>query len=198
MDDQEEDITQFEPLNLYGWSKHKFDMLAKERGWFEKITGLKYFNVYGPNEEHKGDMRSVVSKAYEQITTSGKMTLFKSHRPEYRHGEQKRDFLYVKDAVQMTLWLAQNQGATGIFNLGNGLARTWIDLGMSIFSALNMEPRIEFVEMPEILRNKYQYFTQAKIEKLKKQGFDQSLFSLEEAVADYVRNYLVPDLRLGA
>lgn len=198
MDDQEEDISQFEPLNLYGWSKHKFDMLAKERGWFEKITGLKYFNVYGPNEEHKGDMRSVVSKAYEQIATSEKMTLFKSHRPEYRDGEQKRDFLYVKDAVQMTLWLAQNQEATGIFNLGNGLARTWIDLGMAIFSALNMEPRIEFVEMPEILRDKYQYFTQAKIEKLKKQGFNRSLFSLEEAVADYVKNYLAPDLRLGA
>jgi len=140
----------------------------------------------------------LVSKAYEQIATSEKMTLFKSHRPEYRHGEQKRDFLYVKDAVQMTLWLAQNQGATGIFNLGNGLARTWIDLGMAIFSALNMEPRIEFVEMPKILRDKYQYFTQAKIEKLTNQGFDRNLFSLEEAVADYIKNYLAPDLRLGA
>lgn len=197
MDDQEEDLKKFKPLNLYGWSKHNFDLLAKERGWFDKITGLKYFNVYGPNEEHKGDMRSVVSKAYQQIAQTGKMSLFKSHRSEYQDGEQKRDFLYIKDAIQMTLWLTQNKGATGLFNLGNGLARTWLDLGRSIFSALKKDPNIEFVEMPEILRDKYQYFTQAKIEKLRAHGYKNNLFSLEDAVGDYVCNYLIPDLKLG-
>ena len=198
MDDQDQDLEKFQPLNLYGWSKHKFDLIAKERGWFDKITGLKYFNVYGPNEEHKGDMRSVVSKAYQQIVDNGKMTLFKSYRPEYLDGEQKRDFLYIKDAVQMTLWLAQNEGATGLFNLGNGLARTWLNLGKSIFSALKLDEQIEFVDMPEILKDKYQYFTQAKIEKLRIQGYKYDLFSLEDAVKDYVCNYLESNQRLGA
>jgi ADP-L-glycero-D-manno-heptose 6-epimerase len=198
MDDKDDDLEKFQPLNLYGWSKHKFDLLAREEGWLDRITGLKYFNVYGPNEEHKGDMRSVVSKAYEQITESGRMTLFKSHRPEYRDGEQKRDFLYVKDAVRMTLWLAENEQATGLFNLGNGTARTWLDLGNSIFSALGQESNIEFVDMPEILRDKYQYFTEATIEKLRSCGYRDNLFSLEESVSDYVTGYLVPDRRLGA
>lgn len=198
MDDKEEDLEKFRPLNLYGWSKHKFDLLAREEGWLDRIAGLKYFNVYGPNEEHKGDMRSVVSKAYEQIANTGRMTLFRSHRPEYRDGEQKRDFLYVKDAVRMTLWLAENEQATGLFNLGNGTARTWLDLGNSIFSALGQEPNIEFVDMPEILKDKYQYFTEATIEKLRSCGYGDNLFSLEEAVSDYVTGYLVPDRRLGA
>ena len=198
MDDRDEDIEKFQPLNLYGWSKHNFDLLAKENGWFDSITGLKYFNVYGPNEEHKGDMRSVVSKAYKQIKDSQSMSLFKSHRPEYHDGEQKRDFLYIKDAVHMTLWLTENPSSTGLFNLGNGLARTWLDLGNSIFAALKLNAKIDFVEMPEILRDKYQYFTQATIEKLRSQGFENKLFSLEDAVNDYVRNYLVPDLRLGS
>ena len=198
MDDKEDDLEKFQPLNLYGWSKHKFDLLAQEEGWLDRIIGLKYFNVYGPNEEHKGDMRSVVSKAYEQIAGTGRMTLFNSHRSEYRDGEQKRDFLYVKDAVRMTLWIAENEQATGLFNLGNGTARTWLDLGNSIFSALGKEPNIEFVDMPEILRDKYQYFTEATIEKLRSCGYRDNLFSLEEAVSDYVTGYLVPDRRLGA
>lgn len=198
MDDREDDLDKFEPLNLYGHSKHKFDLLARDEGWLDRITGLKYFNVYGPNEEHKGDMRSVVSKAYEQIDQTGRMTLFRSHRTEYRDGEQKRDFLYVKDAVRMTLWLAGNEQATGLFNLGNGTARTWLDLGNSIFSALGQEPNIEFVDMPEILKDKYQYFTEATIEKLRSCGYRDNLFSLEEAVNDYVTSYLVPDRRLGA
>ena len=198
MDDKDEEIEKFQPLNLYGWSKHKFDLLAREEGWLDQITGLKYFNVYGPNEEHKGDMRSVVSKAYEQIAETGRMTLFRSHRPDYRDGEQKRDFLYVKDAVRMTLWLAENEQAKGLFNLGNGTARTWLDLGSSIFSALGQEPNIEFVDMPEILRDKYQYFTEATIKKLRSCGYGDDLFSLEEAVSDYVTAYLAPDRRLGA
>ncbi len=198
MDDQDEDLEKFTPLNLYGWSKHKFDLLAQENGWLDQIVGLKYFNVYGPNEEHKGDMRSVVSKAYEQIASTGEMTLFKSHHPDYRDGEQMRDFLYVKDAVLMSIWLAETPSANGLFNLGSGEARTWLDLGKSIFAALQSDDHIRFVEMPEILRDKYQYFTEAKIGKLKSAGYPNSLFSLEDAVKDYVTQYLVPDLRLGA
>jgi ADP-L-glycero-D-manno-heptose 6-epimerase len=197
MNDQDEDLEKFTPLNLYGWSKHKFDLLAQKNGWLEQIVGLKYFNVYGPNEEHKGDMRSVVSKAYEQIATTGEMTLFKSHHPNYRDGEQMRDFLYVKDAVLMTVWLAETSHANGLFNLGSGKARTWFDLGKAIFSALAREDNIRFVEMPEILRDKYQYFTEANIDKLRTVGYQNELFSLEEAVKDYVTQYLVPDHRLG-
>ena len=198
MDDRDEDIEKFQPLNLYGWSKQKFDILAQKNGWFDSIVGLKYFNVYGPNEEHKGDMRSVVSKAYREISETKKMSLFKSYHPDYLDGEQKRDFLYVKDAVQMTIWLTQNCKSSGLFNLGNGTARTWLDLGNAIFRGLNIEPDINFIEMPQMLRDKYQYFTQATIEKLKSHGYNYELFSLEEAVSDYVRNYLVPDMKLGA
>ena len=198
MNDQDEDLEKFTPLNLYGWSKHKFDLLAQKNGWLEQIVGLKYFNIYGPNEEHKGDMRSVVSKAYEQIATTGEMTLFKSHHPDYRDGEQMRDFLYVKDAVLMTVWLAETSHANGLFNLGSGKARTWLDLGKAIFSALAREDNIRFVEMPEILRDKYQYFTEANIDKLRAVGYQNELFSMEEAVKDYVTQYLVPDHRLGA
>jgi len=198
MDDQDLDLAKFHPLNLYGWSKHKFDLLAKENQWLEHIVGLKYFNVYGPNEEHKGDMRSVVSKAYEQIASTGEMTLFKSYHPDYGDGEQMRDFLYVKDAVLMTIWLAESTRASGLFNLGNGQARTWLDLGHSIFSALGTDSNIRFIEMPEILRDKYQYFTEAKIDKLRHAGYSNELFALEDAVKDYVTQYLVPNRRLGS
>ena len=198
MDDQDLDLAKFQPLNLYGWSKHKFDLLAKENQWLEHIVGLKYFNVYGPNEEHKGDMRSVVSKAYEQIASTGEMTLFKSYHPDYGDGEQMRDFLYVKDAVLMTIWLAESTRANGLFNLGNGQARTWLDLGHSIFSALGTDSNIRFIEMPEILRDKYQYFTEAKIDKLRHAGYTAELFALEDAVKDYVTQYLVPGRRLGS
>ena len=197
MDDEDEDLQKFKPLNLYGWSKHKFDLIAQENGWLDHMVGLKYFNVYGPNEEHKGDMRSVVSKAYEQIASTGEMTLFKSYNPDYEDGKQMRDFLYVKDSVLMTLWLAENKNANGLFNLGNGQARTWLDLGRGIFSALGTEDNIRFVEMPEILRDKYQYFTEAKTAKLRKVGYRNELFALEDAVKDYVTQYLVPDRRLG-
>ena len=198
MDDQDMDLAKFQPLNLYGWSKHKFDLKASENGWLNHIVGLKYFNVYGPNEEHKGDMRSVVSKSYEQIVSTGEMTLFKSHHPDYGDGRQMRDFLYVKDAVLMTIWLAESNKANGLFNLGNGQARTWLDLGHSIFSALGTGPNIRFIEMPEILRDKYQYFTEAKIDKLRHAGYTNELFALEDAVKDYVTQYLVPNRRLGS
>ena len=198
MDDEDEDLQKFNPLNLYGWSKHKFDLIAQENNWLDHIVGLKYFNVYGPNEEHKGNMRSVVSKAYEQIASSGEMTLFTSHNPDYQDGEQMRDFLYVKDSVLMTIWLAEASHTQGLFNLGNGRARTWLDLGRAIFSALGKEENIRFVEMPKTLRDKYQYFTEAKIEKLRRAGYTNELFDLEDAVRDYVTQYLVPDQRLGS
>ena len=198
MSDQNSDIGKLQPLNLYGWSKHKFDLLAKKRAWDKNIAGLKYFNVFGPNEEHKGLMRSVVSKAYQQICETGKMTLFKSHHPDYEDGKQMRDFLYVKDAVNMTLWLASNEKVNGLFNLGSGQARTWLDLGHSIFKALNQTPNIEFLDMPEILREKYQYFTEANIEKIRSAGFNLPLFTLETGVIDYVQQYLQKGKRLGA
>ena len=197
MDDENQDIEKYSPLNLYGWSKQNFDIYAKQQGYLDSIVGLKYFNGYGPNEEHKGDMRSVVSKAYQQIQKTGEMPRFKCHRPDFKDGQQMRDFLYVKDAVCMTLWLTQNDSANGLFNLGSGRARSWLDLAHAIFSALNMEPNIRFIDMPETLQNKYQYFTEAKVQKLESNGFPVRLFSLEDAVKDYVTNYLVPDRRLG-
>ncbi|MDG1139511.1 MAG: ADP-glyceromanno-heptose 6-epimerase [Opitutales bacterium] len=198
MSDQEPDIRKLQPLNLYGWSKHKFDLIAKERSWDDHIAGLKYFNVFGPNEEHKGHMRSVVSKAYQQICETGKMTLFKSHHPDYEDGKQMRDFLYVKDAVKMTIWLASDEQVNGLFNLGSGQARTWLDLGYSIFKAINQNPNIEFLDMPEILREKYQYFTEANIQKIRSAGYNQPLLSLEQGVMDYVQQYLQKGERLGA
>jgi len=166
---------------------------AKQRGILDSLVGLKYFNVFGPNEGHKKEMRSLVRKAFEQVQQTGKIQLFKSYRPEYAHGEQRRDFLYVKDAVEMTLSLAVNPSARGLFNLGSGQARTWNELASAVFSALKTPPRVEFIEMPETLRGKYQYFTEANIEKLLATGYKGPKFSLEEGVADYVQNYLLAE-----
>jgi ADP-L-glycero-D-manno-heptose 6-epimerase len=182
---------------MYGYSKHLFDLHAKREGWLPSIVGLKYFNVYGPNEDHKADMRSLVHKACGQILATGKVQLFKSHRPDYQHGEQMRDFLYVKDAIRMTLHLAETSSAGGLFNLGSGKAHTWIELATAIFSALGKAPNIEFIDMPEHLQSKYQYYTCADIAKLRASGFTQDITALTEAVRDYVQGYLVPNLRLG-
>jgi ADP-L-glycero-D-manno-heptose 6-epimerase len=187
----EADLRDLRPLNAYGYSKHLFDLYAQRTGLAEHICGLKYFNVFGPNEDHKGDMRSIVHKAYEQIRESGSVRLFKSHRPEYRDGEQQRDFIYVKDAVDMTLFLAES-GAVGLYNVGSGTARTWLDLVSPIFRALELPERIEFVEMPLHLRGKYQYYTRARIERLRLAGYDRPVAPLADAVTDYVINYLVP------
>jgi ADP-L-glycero-D-manno-heptose 6-epimerase len=198
MDDRDEDLARLHPLNPYGDSKHDFDREAQRLGWLDRIVGLKYFNVFGPNEDHKGDMRSVVHKACGQIVATGRVQLFKSHRPDYADGEQRRDFLYVKDAVEMTLHFAEGGAqAHGLFNLGSGEARTWLELVRAVFAALGREPRIEFIDMPPVLRDKYQYFTQADISKLRASGYPRPITPLAEAVADYVRNYLVPDRRLG-
>ncbi len=163
----------------------------------DKVAGLKYFNVYGPNEYHKGDMRSVVNKAFDQIESTGKVRLFKSRNPEYKDGEQKRDFIYIKDAVDMTLFFLNNKDKNGLFNIGSGKARTWNDLVTAIFKAMNKPVNIEYIELPEYLAEKYQYFTEANLEKLKKAGYSKSKFTLEEGVTDYVKNYMLKNKYLG-
>ena len=197
LSDKSTQLSQLRPLNLYGYSKHLFDIYAQHKGLLDKIVGLKYFNVFGPNENHKGDMRSVVNKAFHQISKSRNVKLFKSYRPEFKDGEQKRDFLYVKDAVAMTLFLAEEKDKAGIFNIGSGTAITWKNLVSPIFQAMNLEEKIEFIEMPEHLRSKYQYFTQADISRLQENGYNTSITEIFSAVGDYIKNYLIPDKHLG-
>jgi ADP-L-glycero-D-manno-heptose 6-epimerase len=187
----EADLHTLRPLNAYAYSKQLFDLYAQRTGLDQRACGLKYFNVFGPNEDHKGEMRSVVQKAYEQIRESGSVRLFKSYRPEYRDGEQQRDFIYVKDAVEMTLHLAES-GAAGLFNVGTGRPHTWLELVRPIFHALELPERIEFVDMPPQLRGKYQYSTCARMARLRATGYDRPLTPLADAVTDYVTNYLVP------
>lgn len=191
----EADLHSLRPLNGYAYSKHLFDLYAQRTGLEREICGVKYFNIFGPNEDHKGEMRSIVVKAYEQIRESGGVRLFKSYRPEYRDGEQQRDFLYVKDAAEMTLHLAESE-ATGLFNVGSGTPHTWLELVRPIFVALEMPERIEFIEMPEQLRGKYQYHTCARMERLRDTGYDRPATPLSDAVTDYVINYLVPQRAL--
>lgn len=197
MDDLSGDLSAWRPLNAYGYSKQIFDLHAQSEGYLRRVVGLKYFNIFGPNEEHKGDMRSVVSKAWRQIEDTGQVRLFKSYHPEYPDGGQKRDFLYVKDAVAMTLHLGAARKAGGLFNIGSGHAHTWLDLVHPIFEAMGREPRIEFVDMPESLRSQYQYFTQADITKLKSTGYDGGVTALRDAVLDYVSEYLIPRRHFG-
>jgi len=198
MDDKDPALEQLRPLNMYGYSKHLFDLWAKTQGVLDKIVGIKYFNVFGPNEGHKADMRSLVNKAFQQIQTTNRVQLFKSHRPDYRDGEQMRDFLYVKDAVEMTLHFAESASHLGgIYNFGSGEANTWKTLALAIFSAMGREPAIDFIEMPAALRGKYQYYTKADISKLRDSGYTKSMTPLESAVADYVKNYLIPAKQLG-
>ncbi len=197
MNETEPNLARFRPLNMYGYSKHLFDLHASREGWLNRVVGLKYFNIFGPNEGHKDDMRSLVHKSYAQALETGVIRLFKSYKPEFRDGEQMRDFLYVKDAVAMTLHLAAQPTAGGLFNIGSGEARTWVELATAVFRALDREPRIEFIEMPDALRGKYQYFTQADIGKVRAAGYGEPVTPLADAVADYVRNYLIPGTALG-
>jgi ADP-L-glycero-D-manno-heptose 6-epimerase len=180
------------PLNMYGYSKHMFDLWALQQNLFKQIVGLKYFNVYGPYEEHKGDMRSVVIKSYEQISVTGGVKLFKSYRPEYKNGEQKRDFIYVKDTVDVTLHFAlEHRAVGGLFNCGTGEARSWNDLAKAVFAAMGKKPQIEYIDMPPALRGKYQYFTQADVSKLRRAGgYTKPFTSLEAGAKDYVQQYL--------
>jgi ADP-L-glycero-D-manno-heptose 6-epimerase len=180
-------IQELRPLNMYGYSKQMVDLWARKHGHFDHVVGLKYFNVYGPYEDHKGDMRSMVHKAWGQIRKTGKVQLFKSYRPEFADGEQMRDFVYVKDAVAVTLYFLEHREKSGLFNCGTGQARSWKDLMNAVFVAMKVKPDIEFVEMPEILRGKYQYFTQADVAKLRGAGYTAPFMSLEDAVLDYVK-----------
>ncbi len=197
MDDRETQLEKFRPLNPYGDSKQQFDLYAKQQGLLDSIVGLKYFNVFGPNEGHKGEMRSLVNKAYGQILETGKIRLFKSYRPDFKDGEQKRDFLYIKDAVKMSLHLAANPKANGLFNIGSGEAHTWIELANAVFEAMGRPPKIEFIEMPEAIRPNYQYFTKAEIKKLRDAGYKDKVTPLREAISDYVKNYLMKNETLS-
>jgi len=183
-------IPKLAPLNPYGMSKQRFDLWALDSGIIDRIAGVKYFNVYGPGEDHKGDMRSVVNKAHAQVTRTGELTLFKSYNPDYADGEQVRDFVYVRDAVAVTLFFHDNPGVSGIYNCGSGEARSWLDLGRAVFAAMGKGPRIRFVEMPGAIRARYQYHTQADLSRLRAAGYAARFMSLEEGVSDYIRNHL--------
>ena len=195
--DEDSQLPLLRPMNMYGYSKQLFDLWALRQGLLSKMAGIKYFNVYGPNEQHKGEMRSLVLKAYEQISATGTLRLFKSHRPEYSDGEQLRDFIYVKDAAAMTLHFLQATEANGIFNVGGGTTVSWNRLAGAVFSAMGRAINIEYIDMPESIRNTYQYLTCAETAKIRASGYSAPVTTVEEAVSDYIRNYLVPDKRLG-
>ncbi|MBI3251801.1 MAG: ADP-glyceromanno-heptose 6-epimerase [Candidatus Omnitrophica bacterium] len=181
------------PLNPYGRSKLDFDRWAIENGLEKKITGFRYFNVYGPNETHKGHMRSLVHKGFEQIRSTGRLRLFKSYRREYPDGGQKRDFVYVKDALDAMLWFYDHPGVKGIYNLGSGRAQTWNELAAAIFKSLGKKPSVEYIEMPDDIKGQYQYFTEADLTKFRKAGCPTRFQKLDEGVGDYVRNYLLKE-----
>jgi ADP-L-glycero-D-manno-heptose 6-epimerase len=189
--DDENTVYQLKPLNPYGESKNEFDKwaLEQERSPFF-WAGLKFFNVYGPNEYHKARMASVIYHSFHQIKNTGGMKLFKSHNPAFRNGEQMRDFVYVKDVVEACIFLMHHRKNAGIYNLGSGKARTFLDLTRAVFKALNLEENISFVDTPKDIRDKYQYFTEANMNKLRSIGFTHQFHTLEEGVNDYVKNYL--------
>jgi len=188
--DDHEGIDRLGPLNMYGYSKQLFDLWAKDANVLDRIVSLKFFNVFGPNEYHKDDMKSVICKAHAQILETGALKLFKSYRDEYPDGGQRRDFVYIKDCVDIMAWFLENPDKGGIFNVGTGTARTWNDLARAVFAAMDREPDIEYIPMPEAIRDKYQYFTQADMGKLRETGYDGEMTSLEDGAKDYVQNYL--------
>jgi len=192
-DDEHELSEKLKPLNPYGISKNEFDKwVLHQTGqnhppfW----AGLKFFNVYGPNEYHKGRMASVIFHAFNQIKNTGVVRLFKSHRPDFKDGKQLRDFIYVKDVIKVCYWLMENQPASGIYNLGTGKARSFEDLANATYGGMNLQPQIQFIDMPEDIREKYQYFTEANMQKLKGVGYTEEFYSLEKGVNDYVTKYL--------
>ena len=190
-EDDEMKIEKLRPLNPYGESKNEFDKWAlKQKIAPPYWVGLKFFNVYGPNEYHKGRMASVIFHAHNQIIDKGFVKLFRSHHTEYKDGEQLRDFVYVKDVIKVCLFLLNHHVRNGIYNLGTGKARTFLDLARNTFHANGLEPEIEFVDTPSDIRDKYQYFTEAKMEKLRSQGYTEQFYTLEEGIEDYVKNYL--------
>jgi len=195
--DDENSLGELRPMNMYGYSKHLFDTWIKRNSLADKVVGLKYFNVYGPNEYHKGEMRSVVHKAFEQVRDTGKVRLFKSYKSEFKDGEQKRDFIYIKDAVDMTLYFLDHPDKNGIFNVGTGHAQTWVELVKALFDAVGKPVNIEFIDMPDEIREKYQYFTEANMKKLRNAGYDKNILNVRDGVTDYVKNYLLKDIYLG-
>lgn len=196
--DSEKDIEKLLPLNMYGHSKQMFDLWLKRKGLLNKSVGLKFFNVFGPNEYHKGSMRSFILKSFEQIRQTGHVQLFKSHRPDYKDGEQLRDFIYVKDAVDMALHFLDKPEIGGLFNISTGQTRSWNDLVKATFSSMNEPVKISYVDMPESIRNQYQYYTMGDNSKIRASGYDKKLFTLEEAIDDYVKNYLQNQSYLGS
>lgn len=200
-DDDINIIPKLKPLNKYGLSKQMFDMWVIENKLLEKFTGLKYFNVFGPNESHKGDMRSMVNKAYDQIKQTGKLKLFRSLKPEYKDGEQLRDFIYVKDAVEMTVFFdpvtGSGKNSTGIFNIGSGTASTWLNAADAVFKALGKTPQIEWIDIPDNIKDQYQYYSKANITKLRSAGYKNDVMKLEDSIRDYVEGYLVTGKFLG-
>ncbi|MDP6704805.1 MAG: ADP-glyceromanno-heptose 6-epimerase [Alphaproteobacteria bacterium] len=194
-DGRPEALARLRPLNAYGWSKHAFDrriarVVAEGGPRPPQWVGLKFFNVYGPNEYHKGEMRSLIAKRHAEVAAGAPLRLFESDRDDCADGDQKRDFIYVKDCAEVVLWLLDNAGVNGLFNLGSGRAQSWRELAGALFQALGLAERIEFVEMPEELRGRYQYFTQAPMERLRAAGYERPFTPLEAGVADYVRNHL--------
>lgn len=197
-DGNEAALARLRPLNAYGWSKHLVDRriardIAQGRPAPPRWAGLKFFNVYGPNEYHKGSMRSVVHQIYPKVMAGETIQLFKSHRPDYPDGGQKRDFIYVKDCVDVMVWMLDNSFSSGLYNLGAGEARTWLDLANAVFSASGRPAKIDFVDTPIEIREKYQYFTQASMTRLRAAGCGLNFHSLEDGVADYIRHYLASD-----
>ena len=191
--DEDETTLRLRPINMYGYSKQLFDLRVLREGMADRVAGIKFFNVFGPNEYHKGEMTSVVFKAFRQIRETGRVRLFKSYRPEYPDGGQMRDFVYVKDCIQALWWLLNHREVNGIFNLGTGRARAWNDLIRAVFTAMNLPPAIDYIEMPEAIREQYQYFTEAKMDKLRAAGCPVLFGALEETVADYVQFLSDPD-----
>ncbi len=190
-DDDVSRIDELKPLNPYGNSKQMMDLWARDKGILAQVVGLKFFNVYGPNEYYKGHMASVAWKAFNTINETGSFSLFKSHRPDYKDGEQKRDFVYVKDCCDIMWWLLSNPAVNGLFNVGSGKARSWNDLLKALFTAMGKPVQITYIDMPLDLRDQYQYFTEAPMAKLKAAGYTAPLHTLEEGVRDYVTNHLM-------
>ncbi len=193
--DEHESLRQLKPLNLYAWSKHDFDVWAlKQKQTPPFWSGLKFFNVYGPNEYHKGSMASVVLHAYQEILNKGEMKLFKSHRDDIKDGEQKRDFVHVDDIAEVMFFFWESQKNSGIYNVGTGKARSYLDLTRAVFDSMNKNPEIQFVDTPMSIRGRYQYFTEADIQKLREIGYSKPFIDLEDGVRDYVSNYLAKQL----
>lgn len=193
-DDDVNALDKLAPLNMYGYSKHLFDLWARRTGRLDHLASIKFFNVYGPNEYHKGDMRSMVHKSVEQINATGKVRLFRSYLPQYDNGGQLRDFVYIKDCAEVLAELLDQPKINGVFNLGTGKARSWNDLAAAVFKAMGREPNIEYIEMPEVLRGKYQYYTEANMQRLfttMEPVRHLEMRSLEDGVTDYVQNYLL-------